>query len=85
MTKNITLAVDEVVLRKVRQLASKRDTTVNALVRKHLEALSKEAEDEQRQYRSALDDLKEMSRNSGIRLGKGYAFTREDAYEGRLR
>ena len=33
MTKNITLAIDEDILRAVRRHAAERDTTVNALVR----------------------------------------------------
>lgn len=85
MTKNITLAVDEEVLKKVRRIASELDTTVNALVRNHLEKLANDGEREKASYQQAMDELRQMSRNSGIKLGKDYAFKREDAYEGRLR
>ncbi|GAB5505478.1 MAG: ribbon-helix-helix protein, CopG family [Rhizobiaceae bacterium] len=44
MTKNITLSVDESVLRKVKVLAAERRTSVNALVRNYLNSLvAKEA------------------------------------------
>ncbi len=84
MKKNITFAVDEVVLKKVRILAASRDTTVNALVRTHLEALAQEDEDGEKTRREMLAQLKEMSRKSGGHLGKDYNFNREDAYEERL-
>lgn len=51
MTKNITLSVDESVLRKVKVLAAERRTSVNALVRDYLSSLvAKETtEDEARE------------------------------------
>lgn len=51
MTKNITLSVDESVLRKVKVLAAERRTSVNALVRDYLSSLvAKEtAQDEARE------------------------------------
>ncbi|MCP3057142.1 DUF6364 family protein [Aurantimonas marianensis] len=85
MVKNITLAVDEEVLRRVRAIAHDRGTSLNALVREHLEQLSQAKDDERRQYKEALAQLREMSARSGVSLGEGYKFTREDAYEGRLR
>ncbi len=85
MTKNITLAVDEEVLQRVRAIAHDRGTSLNALVREHLEQLSQAKDDERRQYKEALAELREMSAKTVISLGKDYKFTREDAYEGRLR
>ena len=85
MAKNITLSVDEEVLKKVRILAAKQDTTVNAIVRAHLEALAGANEDREKRRLEALADLREMSKNSGVKLGKNYKFSREDAYEERLR
>ncbi len=38
--KNITLSVDEDVLKVVRRYAAERDTTVNALVREHFDAIA---------------------------------------------
>ena len=51
MTKNITLSVDESVLRKVKGLAAERRTSVNALVRDYLTSLvaKKSTEDEARE------------------------------------
>lgn len=51
MTKNITLSVDESVLRKVKILAAERRTSVNALVRDYLSSLAAKtsAEDEARE------------------------------------
>ena len=51
MTKNITLSVDESVLRKVKVLAAERRTSVNALVRDYLSSLvaKKSTEDEARE------------------------------------
>ena len=37
MTKNITLTVDDAVLARFRVLAAERKTSVNALIRKHME------------------------------------------------
>lgn len=45
MTKNITLAIDELVLAEARVVAAKHGTTVNALVRSYLEDVARKAED----------------------------------------
>lgn len=83
MTKNITLSVDEDVLTRVRAVARERGTSVNGLVRNHLEALAKAEGERERERRRLLADLKEMSRKSGVHLPENYRFDREDAYEGR--
>jgi len=75
--KNITLAVDEDVLEKVRVIAAKRNTTVNALVRQHLERLARN-EDRARQ---AIAELRRMSETTEARLGHGYKFDRAATYE----
>ena len=84
MAKNITLSVDEDVLTRVRTVARERGTSVNGLVRAHLEALAKMEHEREHERRRLLADLKVMSRRSGARLPEGYRFDREDAYEGRL-
>jgi hypothetical protein len=43
VTKNITLSVQQSVLKSVRRIAAERDTTVNGLVRKYLEELAGQA------------------------------------------
>jgi len=56
--KNITLAVDEDVLKVVRRYAAERDTTVNALVRSHLQSIaerSKRSKDTRRRLLELVD------------------------------
>ena len=84
MNKNITLAIDEGVLKMVRVLAAKQDTTVNAIVRKHLEALAGANDDREKRRLEALKKLKDMSVNSDVSLGEDYKFDRESLYEERL-
>ena len=54
--KNITLAIDEDVLAKVRRLAAAKDTTVNGLVRQHLTHL---AEQDDRAKQVAIDPFRD--------------------------
>jgi hypothetical protein len=74
--KNITLAVDEGLLNKMRDLAAQRGTTVNALVREHFEQLTRNEE----RRREAIRELREMSERSEARLGPNYKFDREEIY-----
>jgi hypothetical protein len=78
--KNITLAVDETVLDEVRQIAARRRTTVNAMVREYLMRLASEED----RIAEARKGLRELMRTSTARLGPDYAWNREDAYEERL-
>src|SRR3990170_316152 len=78
--KNITLAMDERVLREARLYAAKHDTTVNALVREYLTQLAAQ-EDRAAEARRRLGELSETSEG---RLGPNWKWNREDAYEGRL-
>ena len=74
--KNITLAIDERVLAKVRRYAANRNTTVNALVRQELERI---AGSEDRVAR-AMRELREMSDRSGASIGS-ITWTRDDVHE----
>lgn len=78
--KNITLAVDEDVLDRVRIIAAQRKTTVNAIVREHLQHL---AQDTDRLDR-AREELRKLSERTMIDLGPDHRFAREDAYAGRV-
>lgn len=60
MLKNITLTVDEGLLARFRLLAAEQRTSVNALVRKHME----EATGIKARRSEALDRLAELSRRS---------------------
>lgn len=77
MTKNITLAIDDEILEKVRVVAAARKTSVNQLVRLHLEHIARN-EDRARQ---AIADLRRMSLTTEARLGPDYRFDRAATYE----
>ncbi|MEZ5355730.1 MAG: DUF6364 family protein [Bryobacteraceae bacterium] len=69
---NLTLAIEEELLKKARKLAIDRDTTVNRMVRDFLEAQVTQA--------SRLSQARE--RLLRCRLpGKNVTWTREDLYE----
>lgn len=74
--KNITLAVDEKILAKVRRYAAHRNTTVNALVRQELERI---AGNEDRVAR-AMRELRRMSDRSDATIGP-ITWTRDDVHE----
>lgn len=78
--KNITLAIDEEILRAARRYAANHDTTVNALVREFLSDLVRWEE----RAAKARAELVEMAKKSKARLGPNWKWKREDAYEGRL-
>jgi hypothetical protein len=75
--KNITLAIDEDVLDAARLYAAKNKTTVNALVRLHLEQIARNED----RLKQAMAELKAMSASSSARLGTDYRFDREATYE----
>jgi len=75
--KNITLAIDDGVLDKVRVVAAQRKTTVNAMVRDFLAELAQS--DERREQARA--ELLELMRTSKGRLRPDYVFSREDSHE----
>ena len=78
--KNITLAIDEDVLDRVRIIAAQRKTTVNAIVREHLGHLAQDTDRLERARR----ELREISERTMVDLGPDHRFEREDAYAGRL-
>ena len=75
--KNITLAIDDAVIDKVRVVAAQRKTTVNALVRDYLTEL---AQGDERRER-ARAELLELMRTSKGRLRPDYVFDREESHE----
>jgi hypothetical protein len=78
--KNITLAIDEKILREVRRYAAEHDTTVNALVRDYLTGLV----DFEERAAAARRHLGELSEQSTGRLGPNWKWNREDVYEDRM-
>lgn len=74
--KNITLAIDDDVLDAARLYAAKNKTTVNALVRLHLEQIARN----ENRLKQAMAELRAMSETTSARLGPGYRFDREATY-----
>ena len=64
---NITLAVDEEIVKKAREYAKKHGTTLNALIREHLQLIS----DNERRIAEAKAGLREMRKNSRISFEPG--------------
>ncbi len=74
--KNITLAIDEDLLQRVRKYAAEHDTTVNAIVREKLADLvapKKRIED-------AIKRMEAIADEAGMEMGP-ITWTRDDVYE----
>lgn len=78
---NITLSLDEEVIKKVRKIAVERDTTLTALVRSYLQELAAQDEKSGRKRRE-LEALDESFKQFQFRMGKR-TWRREDLYERR--
>jgi hypothetical protein len=78
--KNITLAIDEKILKEARAYAARRGTTVNAIVRDHLAQLA----DQEQKIEEARRGLLELMDNSTGRLGPNYKWNREEIYADRM-
>ena len=82
MTKNITLAVDDDVLASYRVLAAEQRSTVNAMVRKHMEEATNVAE-RRRQARAWMAAKgQENMANDDLTETEGWRWNREDCYTG---
>lgn len=64
--KNITLSVDETVLSSVRRYAAEHNSSVNALVREHLNQIA-QREDRARKARMRI---RELSKESTAHIGE---------------
>ena len=78
--KNLTLAIDDDVLDEVREIAARRRTTVNALVRDYLTQVAAE----EGRIAQARKELRELMDNSTARLGPDYKWNREELYADRM-
>ena len=74
---NITLAIDDKLLKSARAFAKARGTTLNALVRSELLQL---LEQDRRQEEARLG-LLALIEESTARMGPNFKFNREDLYE----
>jgi hypothetical protein len=63
--KNVTLSVDEEILRVVRRYAAERDSSVNALVREFLTGIARRED----RARKARQRIRELSDGSSARIG----------------
>jgi hypothetical protein len=75
---NLTLSIDENVLRQARKIALDRNTSVNEIVRDHLTELVKASIDPQERLRR----LDELLANRKFELGP-ITWTRDDLHERR--
>jgi hypothetical protein len=76
---NITLSLDEEVVKQVRKIAIERDTTLTGLVRAYLEELAVEHAKSGRRRRE-LEALERSLEQLQIRMGKR-TWKREDLHE----
>ena len=74
--KNITLSIDEDVVRTVRRYAAERGSTVNALVREFLTGLANRED----RARKAKQRIHQLSEQSTARVGS-ISWTREELHE----
>ena len=74
--KNITLTIDEKVLATVRRVAANNDTSVNAIVRGHLNRLAEHAD----RAAKARRRIRELSEASEARIGSSQ-WHRDDLHE----
>jgi len=73
---NLTITIDDALLKLARIRALEQGTSVNALLREYLEAYAGSAELQQR----ALADLLELSANAASRRGNA-TWTRDDLHQ----
>jgi hypothetical protein len=77
---NLTLTIDESVLRRARIRAIEQNTSVNAVVREFLESYAGKDDQER-----AVQEFLKLARSSRASSGpEGRTWTREDIYEERL-
>lgn len=75
MTKNLTLAVDEALLERFRLHAAERKTSVNALLRKHME----ETVGLEQRRKAAIAKMLELGRNTSAKIDMS-AWDRDKSY-----
>ncbi len=74
---NITLSIDEEVVKKVRKIAIDKDTTLTAMVRSYLTSVAESGDEAKREHIARLRETSErLSRDMGPR-----AWEREELYD----
>ena len=74
--KNITLAIDENLLKQVRKYAAEHDTTVNAIVREKLT----EVVAPKKRMADAIKRMRKIAKDGGMEVGP-ITWTREETHE----
>lgn len=82
MTKNITLAVDEDLLARFRVLAAERRTSVNALIRQHMEEATGLLEKRREARAWMAAKARENAAQDEPGADGGWRWNREDSYSG---
>jgi hypothetical protein len=77
MNKNITMVVDDKILKRARKAAMERNTSLNDLIRKYLEQLAAR-EDEKKSH--CIDRLEKLFNNSKAVVGTKKWY-RDELYE----
>jgi len=80
VTRNLTLAIDEDLLDKVRVLAAMKRTSVNEMVRGFLTRLV----EQESEHDEATEALLKLARESNGRMGE-WRFSRDETYSGEPR
>ena len=75
LVKNLTIALDEKVLREARRIAAERSTTLNALIRDFLERLTRR----ESTARTARQRIAELCRESDAEVGER-SWSRDDLH-----
>jgi len=78
---NITLSLDDDLVKEVRKIAVERDTTLTGLVRAHLQELAAEHSKSGRKRRE-IEELRRSFETLKVSIGKR-TWKREDLYERR--
>ena len=74
---NVTLSVDEEIVKKVRKIAMDRDTTLTAMVREYLTSVANsDSVDRKEQVARLMRSSERLSRDMGPRT-----WTRDDLYD----
>ncbi len=78
---NLTIVVDEDVLKDARIAALEQGTTVNKVLAQRLRELAQEkAEHRRARVKAAMEEIRKIADESGLRVGD-YKWNREDLYE----
>ena len=78
--RNLTLAIEDDLLKAARRYAAEHDTTVNAMIRSYLRQVTLR----ENRLKQAKEELRKLSESSAARLGPDYRWNRDEIYEERL-